>query len=274
MPLDVSFEINEGSLTAIEGPSGSGKTTILRLISGLIKPERGRIKVNGELWFDDSAEIDLAPQKRKVGFVFQDHALFPNMTVKENIEFAFEGKKDEKFVDELLETTGLRELKDRYPSTLSGGQKQRASLARAIVRKPKILLLDEPLSALDAEMRTTLQDFILEVHRKFNLTTILVSHDVSEIFKMSDKIIRLSQGKISASGSPDEILGGKYISGKFKFTGEVLSIEKNEVINIFKVLVGNNIIKIIATDEEKNGIKPGDKVIIASKAFNPIIIKI
>ena len=131
MPLDVSFEISEGSLTAIEGPSGSGKTTILRLISGLIKPERGRIKVNGELWFDDSAEIDLAPQKRKVGFVFQDHALFPNMTVMENIEFAFDGRKDAKFVDELLETTGLRELRNRYPATLSGGQKQRASLARA-----------------------------------------------------------------------------------------------------------------------------------------------
>lgn len=274
MPLDVSFKINEGSLTAVEGPSGSGKTTILRLISGLLKPERGYIKVSDELWFDSGSKINLTPQKRKIGFVFQDHALFPNMTVKENIEFAFEGHKDEKLVDELLDTIELNELRDRYPAALSGGQKQRTSLARAIVRKPKILLLDEPLSALDAEMRIKLQDYILKIHRKFNLTTVLVSHDISEIFKMSDKIVRLNHGKIIASGSSDEIIGGKYISGKFKFTGEVLSIEKSDVVYIIRVLVGNNIIKVIATEEEKNGIGIGDKVMIASKAFNPIIMKL
>ncbi|MEJ2616114.1 MAG: ATP-binding cassette domain-containing protein, partial [Ignavibacteriaceae bacterium] len=161
-----------------------------------------------------------------------------------------------------------------YPSTLSGGQKQRASLARAIVRKPEILLLDEPLSALDNEMRLKLQDYILKVHRLFNLTTILVSHDISEIFKMSDRVVRLNRGKITNEGIAAEVFKEKYISGKFRFTGDVLKIESDDVVYIVSVLVGNNIIKVIATQEEIENLKTGDKVMIVSKAFNPLIIKL
>lgn len=274
LPLDINLQISEGDFITIEGHSGAGKTTLLRLIAGLIKPEKGIIKVNDIEWFNASKKIFLSPQKRKVGFVFQDYSLFPNMTVLQNIEFASGDKKDTAHLKEIIEIMELEMFKDRYPETLSGGQKQRVSLARAIARRPNILLLDEPLSALDSEIRLKLQDFILKVHRKLNLTTIMVSHDLSEIFKMSDKVIRLKKGKIINQGDAPNVFNQDYISGKFRFTGDILSIENNDVVNIVSVLVGNNIVKIIASAQESKSLKPGDKVIIVSKAFNPLIIKL
>ena len=274
LPLDVNLQVEEGEFITIEGPSGAGKTTILRMISGLLKPEKGIIDISGKVWYNISSNIFLPPQKRNVGFVFQDYSLFPNMTILQNLEFAINHKKDNAFIEEIIEITELKELKDRYPSTLSGGQRQRAALARAIIRKPDILLLDEPLSALDTEMRLKLQDYILTVHKKFNLTTILVSHDISEIFKMSDRVVRLNKGKIISEGKASSVFNKNYISGKFKFIGDVLSIEKDEVVFIVNVLVGNNIIKVIATEAEMKDLSPGDKVMIVSKAFNPLIIKI
>ena len=274
LPLDINLQINNGELITIEGHSGAGKTTILRLIAGLIEPDKGKIIVDKKEWLNTENKIFLPPQKRNVGFVFQDYSLFPNMTVYENIKFALNGDMDINHVNEIIEMMELELLKDRYPSTLSGGQKQRASLARAIVRKPEILLLDEPLSALDNEIRLKLQDYILKVHRLFNLTTILVSHDISEIFKMSDRVVRISRGKITNEGIAHEVFNENYISGKFRFTGDVLKIENDDVVFIVSVLVGNNIIKVIATQEEIENLKPGDKVMIVSKAFNPLIIKL
>jgi len=274
LPLDVNLTIKNGEFITIEGPSGAGKTTILRMISGLLKPEKGHIKVDDALWTDTETGYYLPPQKRKAGFVFQDYSLFPNMTIEQNLVYALEDKHDADYVKEVIEIMELEALKARYPQTLSGGQKQRAALARAIVRKPELLLLDEPLSALDAEMRLKLQDYILKVHRKFKLTTILVSHSISEIFKMSDRVIRLNKGKIIHDGSATNVYAKKYISGKFRFTGEVLSIEKDDVVYIVNVLVGNNIIKVIETDNHTAPLKAGDKVMIVSKAFNPLIIKI
>lgn len=274
LPLDIKLSINDGEFITIEGHSGAGKTTILRLIAGLIQPDRGKIIVDDKEWLNTENELFLSPQKRNVGFVFQDYSLFPNMTVYENIKFALNGDKDINHVNEMIEMMELEFLKDQYPSNLSGGQKQRASLARAIVRKPEILLLDEPLSALDNEMRLKLQDYILKVHRLFNLTTILVSHDISEIFKMSDRVVRLNKGKITNEGIAAEVFKEKYISGKFRFTGDVLKVESDDVVFIVSVLVGNNIIKVIATQEEIDNIKTGDKVMIVSKAFNPLIIKL
>lgn len=274
LPLDVDLTINEGDLVTIEGPSGAGKTTILRMIAGLLKPEKGRIEVAGDIWVDRLTGIFLPPQKRKVGFVFQDYSLFPNMTILQNLKFALDNTRDTEFIDEVIDIMELEALKDRYPQTLSGGQQQRAALARAIVRRPKILLLDEPLSALDAEMRMKLQDYILTVHRKLNITTILVSHSISEIFKMSDRVIRLNRGEIYHEGTASDVFTQNYISGKFRFTGDVLSIEKDEVVYIVNVLVGNNIIRIIATEKEARDLHIGDKVMIVSKAFNPLIIKI
>ncbi len=274
LPLDISFQINDGEFITIEGHSGAGKTTVLRLIAGLVKPERGRLVVNGMEWLDTGKNFYLPPQKRNVGFVFQEYSLFPNMTVYENIRYALNGKSGLSQVEEAMEIMELEQLKDRYPLNLSGGQKQRAALARAIVRKPEILLLDEPLSALDSEMRTRLQDYILKVHRLLKLTTIMVSHDISEIFKMSDRVIRLDKGKIINEGAAQEVFHKKYISGKFKFTGDVLDVEKDDVVFIVSVLIGNNIVKVIASREEAEELRTGDKVMIVSKAFNPLIIKI
>lgn len=274
LPLDINLKIEEGEFITIEGHSGAGKTTILRMIAGLLKPEEGKIQIGDKIWLDTKEEHFLQPQKRSVGFVFQEYSLFPNMTIEKNIEYALDNKKETEHVKEIIEIMELEALKDRYPLTLSGGQKQRAALARAIVRKPKILLLDEPLSALDTGIRLKLQDYILKIHKKLNLTTILVSHDIPEIFKMSDRVIRLSKGKITSEGNASNVFKQNYISGKFRFTGEVLGIEKDDVLFIVSVLIGNNIIKVIATENEVASLSVWDKVMIVSKAFNPLILKI
>ena len=274
LPLDIKLQIKEDEFVTIEGPSGAGKTTILRLIAGLLEPSKGKITVDEKEWLNTDKKIFLPPQKRNVGLVFQDYSLFPNMTVYENIKYALKSSRNGEHVKEIMDIMELGTLKDRLPETLSGGQKQRAALARAIARKPKILLLDEPLSALEPEMRLKLQDYILKVHRLLNLTTILVSHDISEIFKMSDRVIRLNKGKIVSEGIAPDVFREKYISGKFRFTGDVMKIEGTDVVFIVSVLVGNNIIKVIATKEEAENLNVGDKVMIVSKAFNPLIIKL
>jgi molybdate transport system ATP-binding protein len=196
------------------------------------------------------------------------------MSIRENLSYALEKGQDKSIIEELLSLMELEQLQYQKPAQLSGGQKQRVALARALVRQPDILLLDEPLSAVDNEMRLKLQDYIIKVHRKYQLTTILVSHDISEIYKMSDKVIVLENGKISKQGTPDEVFSSHLISGKFQFVGEILKIEKENFIYIVVVLIGNNVVKIIAMEEEIKDLNIGNKVLIASKAFNPIITKI
>lgn len=272
--LNISCSIKEGQFVSIFGPSGAGKTTILRLIAGLTLQDSGSISVNKTTWFDSTNKINLNPQKRKVGFVFQDYTLFPNMTVRENLEFALKKGQSQDDINELIETIELTNLQDRKPETLSGGQKQRVALARALVQKPSILLLDEPLSALDSEMRNKLQDYILKVHKKYKLTTFLVSHDISEVFKLSDYVIKLENGSILQQGTPEELFLDQKTTGKYKTIGTILSLQPSDVINIVSILSNNNIIQVIATNEEASNLSEGDKVMITSKAFNPIIQKI
>jgi molybdate transport system ATP-binding protein len=207
---DIDFEIDESDFTALYGASGAGKTTILRLISGLLKPDSGMIEIGNETWFNSEKKINIPIQKRNVGFVFQDYALFPNMTVRENILYAIDGNKNE--INDWIKATELLEVQNQKPDTLSAGQKQRAALVRALVRKPRILLLDEPLSALDIEMRMKLQEYILKVHDQFNLTTILVSHDISEVYKMAKKIFYLENGTIKTKGTPEEIFSKYHVN--------------------------------------------------------------
>ena len=274
MELNVSIDIKKNSLTTIFGESGAGKTSILRMISGLMDPDSGHIDVNGKTWYNSSAGINLKIQNRRIGYVFQDYALFPNMTVKENLSYALKKRQDTAIVSELLDIIELENLKNRKSGTLSGGQKQRVSLARALVGNPEILLLDEPLSALDEGIRSKLQDYILRVHEKYKLTTILVSHDLPEIFKLSDQIFLLKNGKIERSGTPTEVFLSNNISGKYRFTGTIIEKTKNDVVHVIGVLVGNNLIKVIATEDEGDSLKLGDKVMVVSKAFNPLIIKL
>lgn len=274
MELDVSFRIERNSLTTIYGESGAGKTSILRMISGLMRPDAGRIIVNGVTWFDSVVNLDLPIQKRSIGYVFQDYALFPNMTVEENLNYALPKGQDKGVIQDLLGIIDLDNLRHRKADTLSGGQKQRVALARSLVRKPEILLLDEPLSALDESIRSRLQEFILMAHEKYKLTTLLVSHDLGEIFKLSDMILMLKNGKIEISGSPSDIFLSRKISGKYRFTGTVVEKTRNDVVFVLGVLVGNNLIKVIATEEESNSIDVGDRVMVVSKAFNPLVMKI
>ncbi len=274
MLLDLQGEFPQGQLITIFGESGAGKTSLLRIFAGLLMPETGKIIVNQQTWFDNRKGINLSPQKRKIGFVFQDYALFPNMTVQKNIEFAAKNRQNKKEITDLFDLFNLGELLNKKPETLSGGQKQRVALARAIASKPEILMLDEPLSALDHVMRSKLQDYILTVHKKYNLTTFLVSHDVGEIFKMADKVIVLDNGKITNQGTPSEVFSNKHISGKFQFTGEIIRIEKEDVIYVVTVLIGNSMVKVVSEEKEIHQFSIGDKVLVASKAFNPIIQKI
>jgi molybdate transport system ATP-binding protein len=206
--LELQFDnvIGQGEFITIYGPSGAGKTSVIRMIAGLLTPDDGHISVDQTVWFDKSAKIDIKPQLRNIGIVFQDYSLFPNMTVKENLLYALEKGQSASVVDMLLQLTELGQLQNKRPAYLSGGQKQRVALARALVRKPKILLLDEPLSALDYEMQSKLQEYILTAHDEFKLTTIMISHDLLEVLKMSSRVLVLEDGHIKKDGQPSEVL--------------------------------------------------------------------
>lgn len=272
--LDASLNIAEGEFVALFGPSGVGKTTLLRCLAGLELPERGNIIISGETWLDTSARINLASQQRHVGYMFQDYALFPNMTVRGNLEFALRKGSSKKRVDELLALMDIGELQQRKPETLSGGQKQRVALARALVSEPRLLLLDEPFSALDAEMRTRLHDEILRLQRHFGITAIIVSHDVGEVYKLASRVMMMEGGRIVQHGSPSEVFSAGMTSGKFRFTGEILAIEPMDVLFSLTVLVGNQIVRVVAMKDEASELHPGDRVMLVSKAFNPMVLKL
>jgi len=202
--LDVRLALPPGELLAISGPSGAGKTTLLRLLAGLDRPDGGFVRAAGHTWYDGGARRQwLPPQRRPLGFVFQDYALFPNMTVRENLAFAAEGQADKnQVIPELLELLELTELAERRPAVLSGGQQQRVALARALARRPRLLLLDEPLSALDLPTRLRLQHALAEVHQRFALTTILISHDPAEIARLATRVLELDLGQVRRVGPP------------------------------------------------------------------------
>ena len=272
--LKVNKKINKGDFLTLFGKSGSGKTTLLRILAGLETPKSGKIVVDKEIWFDSSKKINLAPQKRDVGFVFQDYALFPNMSVKKNLEFALKNKNEIKKVDEILEIMEIKNLSNMKPELLSGGQKQRVALARTLMTNPKILLLDEPLSALDTTMRLKLQDELSLIHQKFNITSILVSHDISEVFKLSNRVFKINLGEIEEDGTPNELFSNQKISSKFKIVGEILSIKKSDILYIIDILSNNEVVKATAVEDEIKDLKIGDKILLSSKAFNPIVNKI
>ena len=270
LQLEADARINMGSFVTLFGPSGAGKTTILRMLAGLTEPGRGRIVVDGAVWFDAERRINLPPQQREIGFVFQDYALFPNLTVRENIAYAVP-RHDGHWVDELLDLTGLANLAGRLPATLSGGQRQRVALARAIARKPKLLLLDEPLSALDLSLRDQLQDELAALHRRFGLTTLMVSHELGEVFKLSEKVLRLEAGCITASGTPAEVFLQKRMSGRLNLHAQVLDIRQEEVVHIVSLLVGQEVIDVVASKDEVTGLQVGGRVSMAARAISPYL---
>jgi len=272
-PFTADLAIASGEMVSFFGPSGVGKTTMLRIIAGLTDADEGFVRVGGQVWYDSTGGTNLPPQRRKVGFVFQEYALFPNMSVRENLRFA-QPKTDKRHIDELLDIFELSALQHRKPGFLSGGQNQRVALARALARKPDLLLLDEPLSALDHEMRNTLQDEILEVHRLWGITTILVSHDLPEIFKLCNRVIAFRDGRVVDDGNPYDIFGRSKVSGKLQFVAEVLKVEKEDIVDVLTLLIGNSPVKVAVCNNRQETFMPGDKALVVSKAFNPIIQKL
>jgi len=265
MNLNVDLQIQSKDFVAVTGLSGSGKTTLLRILAGLEK-STGTIIVDDEIWQDDKSSLSV--QKRQIGFVFQDYALFENMSIEENLLYV---QKDRDLANKLLEMTELSSLRKRSPDSLSGGQKQRVSLCRALMNRPKLLLMDEPLSALDVDMRTKLQNEILALHKEFGTTTIMISHDPSEIYRLASRVVVLNQGKIINDGKPKNILLKTKGSQKFSFEGELLDIKKVDVIYIAIIAIGQQLVEIVISSEEVKNLQVGQKIQVGTKAFNPTI---
>lgn len=194
--LKVDFTVDD-EILVLFGPSGSGKTTILNTIAGLMQPDEGSIKLGGKSFFQGKKE-SLAVQARNVGVLFQDYALFPHMTIGQNIRYGMKRKDEEHtfVVDQLMQVLGIQHLLAKYPHQISGGEKQRAALARALVTEPSILLLDEPLSALDKQTRIECQDELIRLHDMWKIPFIIVTHDLEEAEKLGDRILFLDRGNI------------------------------------------------------------------------------
>jgi sulfate transport system ATP-binding protein len=201
---DVSLKVERGSLTALLGPSGGGKSTLLRIVAGLDTPDSGRVRIEGE-------DLTVTPARhRGVGFCFQHYAPFRHLTVRRNVSFGLEVRRRPKAdikarVDELLELVGLTHLADRYPSQLSGGQRQRMALARALAIEPKVLLLDEPFGALDAQVRTQLRQWLRDLHDTLQVTTVLVTHDQEEAMEVADRLAVINHGRLEQVGTPSDM---------------------------------------------------------------------
>lgn len=207
MRLDVALRLAPGEWAALLGPSGAGKTTLLRLIAGLARPEAGRVDWGDECWSDAERGLFVPTRHRRVGFVFQDHALFPQMTARRNVEFALRPGAPKHLAGDWLDWAGLAALAERRPEQLSGGQQQRLALARTLASQPRLLLLDEPLSALDAELRHELQDGLLRLRRgdmpgHGRPSALLVTHDAAEALRLAGRLLRLEQGRLQQDLQP------------------------------------------------------------------------
>ncbi|MBN1134436.1 MAG: ABC transporter ATP-binding protein [Methanosarcinaceae archaeon] len=240
--LNAKFQA-QNELVVLFGPSGSGKTTLLRCVSGLMDPGDGKIIVNNKLYYDTDKKINLPVQDRKLGYVFQNYALFPHMNVRKNIEYGLKGwdkeAKEEK-VCKMLKLMDIYELENRYPSELSGGQSQRVSLARALAPEPDILLLDEPFSALDMVIRIKLREKIKEIQRELQIPILFITHNPEEAFTLADRIVVLHKGEVKQSGTPEEV----FHNPKSSYVAELLGL-----FNIFDDTIVENY-----NDQSKNSI--------------------
>lgn len=215
----LDFEVREDEIFALLGPSGCGKTTCLRLISGFERVDEGEVRVDGRVL--ESPTEHVAPQDRGIGFVFQDYALFPHLSVIENVAFGLTNIPKHKrhvYAEEVLCRTGMGDYKDRNPSELSGGQQQRVALARAIAPKPKLVLLDEPFSNLDAMLRDSMRKEVRELLKKAGMSALLVTHDQEEALSFADRIAVMNNGRIEQVGTPEEV----YYKPKTKFVAQFL----------------------------------------------------
>ncbi len=247
MRLTVDKEIKKGDFVAIMGESGAGKTTLLRVLAGL-EDAQEEIVVEGRSW---SA---LPPQKREIGFVFQDYALFENMSVEENLLFV---NKERELCNRLLDITQLSTLREHNVTMLSGGQKQRVALCRALMKRPRVLLMDEPFSALDTSMKERLYGEIKQLHQAFGMTTIMVSHDVNTTFSLASRVWILHEGRIISDGTPQEVLLQKSPT----YNTKVLRIHKSDTHTVATVYFSGTLLEV----EVDADIKVGEMIEVSVK---------
>lgn len=205
IPLDVAFRVEPGELFALVGHSGSGKTTILRTVAGLWLPTTARVQVDGTTWLDTSEGLALAPYRRRVGFVFQNYALFPHLTAAENVMAAMESA-DSAEAKRILDLVNLQGLAERKPAQLSGGQQQRVAVARALARRPQVLLLDEPFSAVDRATRERLYAEIIALRTHLKMPVVLVTHDIAEAQLLADRMLVIKAGRVVREGTAAEVM--------------------------------------------------------------------
>ena len=227
----INLDVKEGEIFTLMGKSGSGKSSLLRMICGFEKPDSGEIILDGKPLF--SKEIDLEAKERELSIVFQNYALFPHLSVAKNILFGYE-KIGQERLQNLLEKTGILSIKDRYPHEISGGQQQRVALCRALIRQPKLLLLDEPFSSVDSELRAMLRDELKQMIREFNITSIFVTHDKEDAFHMSDKVALMANGEILQTGDVKTLYENPVSKEAAGFLGKVNSLMQNSQEILFR----------------------------------------
>ncbi|WKN42455.1 sulfate/molybdate ABC transporter ATP-binding protein [Tunicatimonas pelagia] len=259
--LDVSFEIQPGEIIAIMGPSGAGKTSILKMIAGLLLPDQGQITVGNRTWFNSHPRVNLRTQQRSIGYVFQDYALFPNMNVRQNLEYALPADQPPRAIDDILELIHIQNLAGQKPTDLSGGQQQRVALARALLRRPKVLLLDEPFAALDEEMRSKLQQDLMTLHHRYQTITVLVSHTPSEVARLANRAFLLQNGKVVQQGHPSTVLSNTDPATLLE--GEVLTVHNGQI-----TLVVKNSLSIIHLPEDSDRYRVGDTLYITADQYH------
>jgi len=225
LELDVSLEVDPGECLALAGPSGAGKTSVLRIAAGLVRPEYGSVHAAGETWLDTGRGIDVPPERRRCGYVFQEYALFPHLTAAQNVAYPLRGvsrRERRERALELLDRFGLRERADARPRTLSGGERQRVALARVLARRPGVLLLDEPLSALDARTRAGASRELAAVLRDVDVPALLVTHDFAEAAQLGDRVGVIDAGRVVQEGTPTELAAAPRSAFVADFTGAVV----------------------------------------------------
>ena len=225
LELEVALRVRPGECLALAGPSGAGKTTVLRIAAGLVRPARGLVEANGETWLDTGRGIDVPPERRRCGYVFQEYALFPHLSAWQNVAYPLTGvpraERRERAL-ELLGRFGMRELADARPRTLSGGERQRVALARALARRPAVLLLDEPLSALDARTRAGASRELAAVLHEVGVPALLVTHDFAEAAQLGDRVGVIDAGRVVQEGTPTELAAAPRNAFVADFTGAVV----------------------------------------------------